>query len=358
MNQQFHTLKVLRVEYPIKAATTITFEVPADLKDLFHYYPGQHLVIKFKVDGQEHRRSYSLNSCPFKTEPLQVTVKRVEQGLISNYIGDHLQAGDELEVMLPQGRFFADIQPEAYKTYFLFAAGSGITPILSILQSVLIAAPQSRVILFYGNTDQESILFKAELDEWEGQYPQRLQVVHTLSNPKVWSTWEQWKGRKGRVDAESVEWFITHHPPVAQNTEYYICGPGAMNLTVRQTLMDLGIPKALIHLEQFGAEGDDQPTSIKGAKRAELRVSLRGKSHQLLIPEGETILATLKAAEVDPPYSCESGVCGTCVARVIKGQAEMKACMALEEEELRQGLILTCQALPLSEEITLEFDQE
>ena len=352
----FHTLKVGAIAYPIKEATTITFDVPPNLYEAFRYLPGQHLIIKFIINGEEARRSYSLNSCPFKEEALQVTVKRVKNGLVSNFVGDHLKVGDELEVMIPQGRFFVDIKEDAYKTYFLFAAGSGITPIISILKSVLIASPNSVVNLLYGNKHQDSILFNKELNELQNQNPQRLQLVHTLSSPKVWSTWEQWKGRKGRVDTETVEWFITNYPPIAQSTEYYICGPGAMNRSVRKTLIDLGIPKELIHIEQFGSSNvEELNTTIEAIADAQLSVSLNGKSHQLIVPLGKTILQVLKEADVNPPYSCESGVCATCMAKVTKGKAEMKACMALEDEEIARGFILTCQALPITQEIDVVF---
>ena len=355
MSNQFHKLKVLAVDNPIKEATTITFDVPTHLYESFNYYPGQHLIIKFMVNGEEARRSYSLNSCPFKEEPLQVTVKRVKGGLVSNYVGDRLKAGDELEVMIPQGRFYADVKEDAYKTYFLFAAGSGITPIVSILKSVLIASPNSAVNLFYGNANQNTIIFKKELDELLEQYPGRLHVVHTLSDPEVWSTWEQWKGRKGRIDAESVEWFITNHPPIAQSTEYYICGPGAMNVSVRNTLMGLQIPKELIHIEQFGGNVEELNNNIKAVENAQLAASLNDQIHHLVIPKGKTILQVLKEANTNPPYSCESGVCGTCVAKIIKGKAEMKSCMALEDGEIEKGMVLTCQALPTTEDVSISF---
>ena len=355
MSSQFHKLKVLTIENPIKEATTITFDVPSHLYESFNYHPGQHLIIKFFVNGEEARRSYSVNSCPFNEEALQVTVKRVKGGLVSNYVGDHLKAGDELEVMIPQGRFYANVEEDAYKTYFLFAAGSGITPIISILKSVLIGSPKSVVNFFYGNTNQETIIFKNELDDIKQNYPERLQITHTLSDPKVWSSWEKWKGRKGRIDAEAVEWFITNHPPVAQNTEYYICGPGAMNVSVRNTLIGLKIPRELIHIEQFGGNIEELNTDIKAAANAQLAATLNGQKHELIIPEGKTILQALKEANVNPPYSCESGVCATCIAKVTKGKAEMKACMALEDDEIEKGMVLTCQALPITSEINVEF---
>jgi len=205
MSNHFHKLKISAVDNPIKDATTITFDVPDNLKDMFRYCPGQHLIIKFIINGKESRRSYSLNSSPYREEPLQVTVKRVKGGLVSNYIGDHLKIGDELEIMMPQGRFYADIKEAAYKTYFLFAAGSGITPIISILESVLIASPNSTVNLLYGNSNQDTIIFKKQLDDLLEEYPNRLRVVYTLSDPNVWSTWKQWKGLLKALSIISVD---------------------------------------------------------------------------------------------------------------------------------------------------------
>lgn len=351
----FHKLKISNLRHPIKDAMTVTFDVPDHLYDTFNYYPGQHLIIKFHVNGKEVRRSYSLNSSPFKDEPLEITVKRVKGGLVSNFVNEHLKVGGELEVMIPQGRFHANIEKEEYKTYYLFSAGSGITPIISILKSVLHEAPQSMVNLFYGNANQDSIIFKEELDQLEKEFPQRLQVVHTLSEPKVWTTWQQWKGRKGRIDANAVEWFINQHPPIAQTTEYYICGPGAMNTGIRKALMSLDVPKDLIHIEQFGGAKDNDDNNIKAVDNAKLEVKLNGNSHSLHIPKGKTILQVLKDANTNPPYSCESGVCGTCTCKLVSGKVEMKSNMALEDKDLEKGLILSCQSLPTSEKVVVEF---
>lgn len=355
MDKQFYKLKVAAINKPIKEATCITFDVPSQFHEKFNYQSGQHLVIKFIVEGEEARRSYSLNSCPFKEEPLQVTVKRVKEGLVSNFVNDQLRVGDELEVMVPQGRFFATIDKEAYKTYFLFAAGSGITPIISILKSVLVASPFSMVHLFYGNANQDTIIFKKELETLQKQYTKRLNIVQTLSNPNVWSTWNQWKGKTGRINGEAVETFITENPPIAQSTEYYICGPGAMNVDIQKTLLELGIPKNLIHIEQFGGKIDDANNAIEAVDNAQLIVKLNDETHQLTIPKGKTLLETMKAANIKAPYSCESGVCGTCTSKITKGKVEMKSCMALDEEEIEQGKILTCQSLPTSDVINIEY---
>lgn len=357
MPNQFYKLKVAALNKPIKDATTITFDIPNQLYETFNYDPGQHLIIKFNIDGKEVRRSYSLNSCPYENVPLEVTVKRVKNGLVSNFVNEKLKVGDELEIMIPQGRFYAKIEKEAYKTYFLFAAGSGITPIISILKSVLVASPYSAVNLFYGNTNQDTIIFKNELDDLQNQYPERLNVVHLLSNPKIWTSWEQWKGKTGRIDPNAVEEFITENPPIAQSTEYYICGPGAMNVSVRKTLMELGIPKELIHIEQFGGNIEDSNSQVKAVENAKLTAHLNGQTYNLTIPKDKTILQVLKEANANPPYSCESGVCATCVAKVTNGSAEMKSCMALEDSDIEKGLILTCQALPVSQSVSVEFEE-
>lgn len=355
MPNQFYKLKVSSIGNPIPEATCVTLDIPKHLYKTFNYLPGQHLNIKFLIDGKEVRRSYSINSSPYIEETIQLTIKRVKGGLVSNFVGDHLKPGDELDVMIPQGRFYATLNEDDYKTYFLFAAGSGITPIYSILRSVLIASPKSVINLFYGNSTQDGIIFKKEIDQLLELHPQRLKVVHTLSQPKVWSSWEQWKGRTGRVDMKSVEWFITNHPPIAQSTEYFICGPGAMNQSVRNTLLGLQIPKELIHIEQFGGTVEEKNTEIEIVDNALLNATLNGQLYQLNIPSGSSILQVLKDAKTNPPFSCESGVCGTCTAKVIEGKAEMKSCMALEEKEINDGFILTCQAYPTSEKVSIVF---
>jgi len=351
----FYPLKIVQIDKPIDSASTLTFELPQHLHDKFNYQPGQHLIIELTINNETIRRTYSLNSCPFNEEALQVTVKRVKDGLVSNYINDQLKVGDSLKVMSPQGRFFAEIQPQDYKTYFLFAAGSGITPILSILKSVLEVTKFSTVNLLYGNTNQNTIIFKDELAALQKKHSQRLNIVHTLSDPKVWTSWKSWKGKIGRIDPNLVEWFINEHPPVAQNTEYYICGPGAMNTNVQTTLVNLDVPKSCIFIEQFGGEIEEVNADIIAYDNAQLTATLNGKSHQLYIKKGQTILQALKAANIEPPYSCESGVCGTCVAQLKQGKAEMKSCMALTDEDIEKGYVLTCQALPVSEKVELEF---
>ena len=350
----FHKLKIKEIKKPLEKATSVTFEIPLGLKGQFSYYPGQHLVLKLSIDGKEVRRTYSLNSSPATDKDLQITVKRVPNGLVSNYINNHFKVGATVGVMVPQGRFFATVGARDYKTIYLFAAGSGITPIFSILKTVLHTAPQSTVNLMYGNKNQNTILFKDELYQLLKKYPDRLNVVYTLSKPKVWSSWKSWNGRSGKIDTDTVEWFIAHHPPYAQTTEYYICGPGNMNHSVRRTLIDLNVPKKMIHIEQFG--GTTSPSvEIKAYNNAKLKVNIDGRTIETTVTNDATLLQALKEKGLNPPYSCENGICGTCVAQLKEGTAQMKSCMALDDDDIDSGLILTCQAVPTSSVISIAY---
>ena len=355
MAKRFHRLRIADLTRQTDDAMSVTFEVPASLREAFVYQPGQHLTIKFMIDGTEARRSYSLNSCPQLQEPLQVTVKRIKGGLVSNYVNDRLRVGDELDVMPPTGQFAADIQPDNYRHHFLFAAGSGITPVLSILKAVLHAEKYSFVHLFYGNKNKSSILFRTELDALQEQFPDRFTLVHTLSEPYSDGSW-WWNGRTGRIDQKAVAWFIDEHPPRAQTTEYFICGPGTMNTTVRETLLSLGVPQERVHIELFGGRVEAAQEDVQPVDRAHVCVTLDGKMIDATVPQGQTILDVLKANQHDPPYSCEAGVCSTCRAKLQRGTVHMRATFGLDEQDIGQGYILTCQALPTSPDLEISYD--
>ncbi|MEM8886744.1 MAG: ferredoxin--NADP reductase [Bacteroidota bacterium] len=355
MPQKFHTLSISKLEKPIKDAVRISFDLAEHLQEEFSYHPGQHLLIDFQIEGESHRRTYSLNSCPFAEEELQITIKRVKGGKVSNYANDQLRIGDELKVMPPKGRFYAEVNPKAYKSYYLFAAGSGITPIFSILKSVLTASPYSQVYVLYGNKNQDTILFKEELQHLEAEYGHRFQLVHILSDPKVWTSWESWKGKKGRINSTEIEDFISHYPPIAQQTEYYICGPSSMNVDVKASLMELGIPADLIHIEQFSANPTAAINKIESIDQAKLELHYQNNSFHLELKKDETLLHALKANGIDVPYSCESGICGSCVSKVVEGSAEMKSCMALDEKDIQAGYVLNCQAVATSEKLRIEI---
>ena len=355
----FHSLKVIEAKEETKYAKTVAFDVPQELYDVFNYKPGQYLTLKFNLNGEEVRRSYSLCSSPVLEEPLRVGVKRVKGGLVSNHINDNITVGNTVEVMEPSGRFFADVKKDNYKTYYLFAAGSGITPVLSILRTVLLTEKHSFVHMIYGNSSQETIMFKKELDEIEAQYPDRLILEHTLSRPKsewsdLWTSNKDKAFRKGRVDEESVNWFVNEYPPYAQNTEYYICGPGKMIEGTKKTLMNLDVPLERIFIESFG--GGEIDDSVEGVENAQLTATLKGETINVTVLKGKTLLRTLIEAGKEPPYSCEGGVCSTCLCKVKKGKVHMKNNLSLDDKEVAAGYALSCQSIPLTDNVEIVYE--
>lgn len=353
MNQHFYPLTVLETREEIKGATTVMFAVPAELQSVFQWRAGQHLTLRFHSDGEELRRSYSISSSPFSGDPLRITVKRVKDGRISNHINDKVKAGDQIDIMPPFGGFHLDPEANSRRTHYFFGAGSGVTPLFAMLHSVLVAEPYSDVRFAYGNASDKSIIFNKTLEQLSAEHGQRLSVAHILSEPSMWSSQTYW--RKGRVDQAAVEAFINEHPPYAQDAQYYICGPGGMNKAVKAALMGLDVPTERIHLESYGGaiETDD---SVSGMA-ATARVSLHGVEHEVAIAAGQTVLAAVRAAGLEPPFSCQSGVCGACRAKLTGGSVHMRARMALEEDEIAGGAILTCQSLATTPELTLAYNK-
>ncbi|GJM31513.1 MAG: phenylacetic acid degradation NADH oxidoreductase PaaE [Saprospiraceae bacterium] len=364
MNKPFYGLKVLSKIQETEHAFTLTFEVPQDLTDTFAYTQGQHLTLRFNINGEEIRRAYSMCSSPVENH-LAVTVKRVEGGKVSNYVADQLNSGDIVDVLPPLGRFFTKLSEENRKNYYLFAAGSGITPIMSILKTILEKEPQSTVFLLYGNRDEENIIFKEELGALGKRYRDQLIVEHILSQPKrekgkglfgrLSKGTLTWQGKTGRIDKDKVYRFLEDNPASYPDVEYFICGPGSMIEAVELALSGKNIDKKHIHSEHFTANPDDVK-DIKGAAGAHVIVQLEGKTIDIEVPEGKTILETLLDNKYDPPYSCTSGSCSTCMAKVTEGEVKMEVCYALDEDEVAEGYVLTCQSHPTSAVVKLTYD--
>lgn len=354
---KFYSLTVARTieRIPSKGvgmAKTVEFEIPQSLFDVFIWEAGQHITLKFLINGEEVIRSYTISASPYTEEPLQITVKRVTDGLVSNYINDQLTEGAMVQVAPPKGNFKLEPEKNKQRTHYFFAAGSGITPIYAMINSVLVAEPNSICHLLYANRNDQSIIFKDELSWLDEQAKGGLTVAHILSKPRWISSFEYWK--EGKINAEMIETFIQENPPYAQDAHYYICGPGNMNLDIKNALKSLDVPDERIHFESFGQSIVETDSAIKGVYAA-LSAKLKGKRYTIEVTENQTLLEAMREQGLTPPYSCQSGVCGACTATLVSGDVSMKSRAALNDKDIELGKILTCQALCQSSEVDILF---
>lgn len=352
MTPKFHTLKVKEVRKETEGAVSISFEVPENLLADYTFIPGQYLTLRTMVNGEDIRRSYSLCSAPYEKE-WRVAVKQVEDGKFSTFVNTTLKAGDELEVMTPMGNFTLETNPIAQKSYVLFAAGSGITPILSLLKQILKQEPLSDVTLFYGNKNFGSIIFREELEALKNKYMNRLRIVHVLSRESLGN-----KIQKGRIDEQKCEDLYHSFLKGWDISEVFICGPEEMILSVKESLDKLGIEK--VHFELFttaGSVAKKREVYTGPEVNANVKVILDGDAYDLALDStGDTILDAAQKAGADLPFACKGGVCCTCKAKVLEGKARMDVNYALEPDEVEAGYILTCQAHPVTEKLVVSFD--
>ncbi len=366
MSTEFHRLKIQQIVTETADTKSFTFEVPAALQQDFQYLAGQHLTLRFHLHGREERRSYSMSSSP--QEPhLTVTVKRLRGGKVSNHLHDHVRVGDEIEVMHPLGRFYIPFDANHRRTYYMLGAGSGITPLMSLIKCILETEPKSRIHLLYGSRNEASIIFRDQLDALERRYEGQLMVTHILSQPEKQRAGglsglfqkpvSSWQGKTGRIGKKTVKEFWTEYPPASGDKEFFICGPGNMIEAAEEALHDLGIDRKHIHKEHFASSVPHDEHTPEGmpASGSTVKVHLDGKVIDLQIAGGKTILDALVAGKHDPPYSCTSGACATCMAKILSGKVKMDACFALDEDEVEKGYILTCQAHPVTPEVELTF---
>lgn len=356
---KFHTVTVKDITRETHDCVTVALEVPQELHDTFRYTQGQYLTFRRVVEGEELRRSYSICSSPLENE-WRVAIKQVPEGRFSSYANESLQIGEELEVMPPMGRFYTPLHPNNQKLYVAFAAGSGITPVISIIKTILKAEPKSRVTLIYGNKGRNAIIFKEEIEGLKNLYLNRLSIFHILSR-------EQGETELlfGRIDKEKTKLFLDKIIQPEAIDECYLCGPEEMIFGVKEALEEAGVEQKKIHFELFtstsgakkAAERKERPAG-EHDKQSKVQVKLDGAVLNMdMSYYGNTILDAAIEIGADLPYSCKGGMCSTCRARVTEGKVEMDVNYSLEPEELEAGYVLTCQARPVSEKVVVDFDQ-
>lgn len=368
MSSTYYDLKVSKVEVEATATKSIYFEIPDEHKSHFDFKAGQYLTLIFNIKGQEKRRAYSICTPPGATH-IGVTIKRVQKGVVSNFIHDEIKPGSKIQVMVPEGKFIVKPNEELNRDHYFIAAGSGITPVMSMILEILENEPKSMIHLLYGSRDEESIIFRKKLDELIEKYSGQIKVLYTLSKPKkekskglsgLFKKAEtKWEGMIGRIDSDKIKSYLDQNPPRSQTSIFYLCGPGNMIETARNTLNQLEVESDCIKTEYFTNPEQEQVIAAKAeqtAGDATALVHLEGEQIEVVIPSGKTILETLIDKGYDPPFSCTSGACSTCVAKLTSGDVWMEACYALDDDEVEAGFILTCQSHPKTAHVELKYE--
>lgn len=357
MSIHFHPLRVKRIQKETAEAVTLEFEIPIHLEEDFQFIQGQSLTMRTWIDDIEVRRTYSICSSPLDKQ-WRVAVKKQQDGLFSSFANDQLKEGDELEVMPPVGNFYTELKPSQKRKYLAFAAGSGITPVLSIISTTLRTEPGSEFTLVYGNRNKNTIIFKDELEAIKDKYIDRFRLIHILSRERTDATINS-----GRITVEKCEELFSKLIQLSSIDEFFICGPEAMIFTVKEFL-ERKVDKKKIHFELFTTPG--QPayqsrlipeTSKDETTKSKVTVKLDGISFDFELGfHAEPILDAALRQGADLPYACKGGVCCTCKAKLIEGEVDMDVHWGLEEEEIEQGFILTCQSHPKTEKVVIDFD--
>jgi len=354
----FHPLSVQSVERLTEDAVAITFAVPDELRDSYVFDAGQHLTVRTEIDGAEVRRNYSI-CAPATSGRLRVAVKRLEGGAFSGFATTALGVGDVVDVMTPTGRFVPRLDPGQAKRYCAVAAGSGITPVLSIVATVLDVEPESSVTLVYGNRTTRSVMFLDELADLKDRYPARFRIINVLSREQ-----QDVDLFNGRIDAAKLLRLMDTLIPAGSVDEWFLCGPFAMVEQARATLLAAGVPAARVHVELFHVEGEApreagaELDATRDAGTSSVMITLDGRATTFDVARGgPRILDAALAVRGDAPYACKGGVCGTCRAKLVSGEVTMDRNYALEPDEIESGFVLACQSTPVSDEVVLDFDQ-
>lgn len=356
MAVHFHPLKIKNIVRETPDSVIISFDVPEALQQVFKFTQGQNLTLKSTINSGEFRRSYSICSAPHENS-LSVAIRKNEYGKFSTYANEYLKKGDVIDVLPPTGRFFTPLEKSNKKSYLAIAAGSGITPIISIIKATLLTEPASEFTLVYGNRTRNSIMFFEELEGLKNKYISRFNIVHILSREQT-----EAQINYGRIDQHKLS-ALTKLLRLKRFDEVFICGPEAMLFTVKEYLELQGFPKKNIHFELFTAPGK-KATEIsqivdKRNQESKSNITIKLDGHYFKFPlenSNDSILDAALKQGADLPFACKGGVCSTCRAKLIEGQVYMDNNYALEPEEIEQGFILTCQSHPTTESVIIDFD--
>ncbi|WP_271855369.1 ferredoxin--NADP reductase [Patiriisocius marinus] len=344
----FHPLKISEVKKETPNAVVVTFDVPMSLQGEFNFIAGQYITIKHTHEGKEIRRAYSLCSTP-KSGKLSIGIKKVEGGSFSVFANEYLTAGDTLEVMPPQGKFVLKPNENTARNYMAFAAGSGITPILSIAATALEQEPDSKFLLIYGNQSKENTMFYDDLMKLKQDHPQRFFPEFVFSRTK------EDQGASGRIDHDLVNDYLKNKFQFTIFDTFFLCGPEPMIDVVSSTLKENGINEKAVHFELFTtSEGDLLVEPHDGMTT--ISITIDDETETFEMKQSDSILDAALAKDLDAPYSCQGGICSTCIARITEGKAEMRKNQILTDGEIAEGLILTCQAHPTTAKVVVDYD--
>jgi ring-1,2-phenylacetyl-CoA epoxidase subunit PaaE len=354
---KFHSLKVAAVIPDTPLSVRLLLEVPKSLREAYRFSQGQHLNLEIEVDGLALRRSYSICNQVGDSALLELAVKRQPKGRVSGFINDELRAGDQVKVMTPGGHFNVPLDPQSSRSYVAFAAGSGITPVLSIMRSTLALEPGSSFTLFYGNRDSAGVMFRDVLHELKDLYPTRFRLFHILSREQG-----EVELYNGRIDKSKTVELCRAFCDITLIDHWFVCGPASMIEEVSASLEEMGVAPECVHAEYFAVDGQVQPAAKManleaGSAQCKVVVIMDGKERQFGMTADQNILEAGLAQGLDLPYSCTGGVCSTCRVKLLKGEVSMAINYALEPWELEAGFVLACQCYPRSDELLLDYDQ-